>query len=203
MLLTKHLFGLSWSRGLRICPTLPAHPLSVGRGVPRGHHGGTDQEGGQHAGPDHLWGHRQGWEAQGLQPEAWGTCGQVRSLGSVGRGWAGRGPGGGVGVLGLLQSSKGWVSVEEGLEATSFPFLRSQPDPSTPRSLGPPGLFTRRTLCPEGPFPRHPPPLIVCPTLCNPMDCSPPGSSVHGILQGRILEWVAMPSSRGSTRPRD
>ena len=35
------------------------------------------------------------------------------------------------------------------------------------------------------------------------MDCSPPGSSVHGILQARILEWVAMPSSRGSSRSRD
>ena len=34
-------------------------------------------------------------------------------------------------------------------------------------------------------------------SLCDPMDCSPPGSSVHGILQARILEWVAMPSSRG------
>ena len=34
-------------------------------------------------------------------------------------------------------------------------------------------------------------------TLCNPMDCSPPGSSVHGILQARILEWGAMPYSRG------
>ena len=40
--------------------------------------------------------------------------------------------------------------------------------------------------------------------LCGtPMDRSPPGSSVHGILQARILEWVAMPSSRGSSRPRD
>ena len=38
--------------------------------------------------------------------------------------------------------------------------------------------------------------------LCNPMDCSLPGSSVHGILQARILEWVAMPSSRGSSLPR-
>ena len=36
-------------------------------------------------------------------------------------------------------------------------------------------------------------------TLCNPADCSLPGSSVHGILQARILEWVAMPSSRGSS----
>ena len=41
------------------------------------------------------------------------------------------------------------------------------------------------------------------PILCNPMDCSPAGSSVHGILQARILEWVAMPSSRGSSRLRD
>ena len=43
----------------------------------------------------------------------------------------------------------------------------------------------------------------LCPTLCDPMDYSPPGSSVRGILQARILEWVAMPSSRGSSRPRD
>ena len=40
-------------------------------------------------------------------------------------------------------------------------------------------------------------------TLCDPMDCSPPGFSVHGISQGRILEWVAIPFSRGSSRPRD
>ena len=40
-------------------------------------------------------------------------------------------------------------------------------------------------------------------TLCNPMDCSLPGSSVHGILQARILECVAMPSSRGPSWPRD
>ena len=38
--------------------------------------------------------------------------------------------------------------------------------------------------------------------LCNPMDCSPPDSSVHGILQARTLEWVAMSSSRGSSQPR-
>ena len=41
------------------------------------------------------------------------------------------------------------------------------------------------------------------PTLRNPMDCSPPGSSVHGIPQARILEWVAMPSSQGSSQLRD
>ena len=42
-----------------------------------------------------------------------------------------------------------------------------------------------------------------CPTLCNPMDCSRPGSSVHGISQARILDWVAISSSRGSSQPRD
>ena len=39
------------------------------------------------------------------------------------------------------------------------------------------------------------------PTLCDPMDCSPPGSSVHGILQARTLEWVVMPSSRDLPNP--
>ena len=44
--------------------------------------------------------------------------------------------------------------------------------------------------------------LHLCLTLWDPMDCSPPGFSVHGILQARILEWVAMPSSRGSSWSR-
>ena len=42
-----------------------------------------------------------------------------------------------------------------------------------------------------------------CPTLCDPMDCSPPGSSILGILQARILEWIAIPFSRGSSWLRD
>ena len=42
-----------------------------------------------------------------------------------------------------------------------------------------------------------------CPTLCDPMDCSPPASSVHGVFQARTLEWVAMPSCRGPSQPRD
>ena len=45
--------------------------------------------------------------------------------------------------------------------------------------------------------------LQSCLTLCDPMDSSPPGSSVHGILLTRILEWVAMPSSRGSSLCKD
>ena len=62
------------------------------------------------------------------------------------------------------------------------------------------GAFSE-TPAPSDPLPTYFVMLCVClvaqlcPTLCNPMDCSPPGSSVHGILQARILEWVAMPFS--------
>ena len=45
--------------------------------------------------------------------------------------------------------------------------------------------------------------LQSCPTLCDPIDGSPPGSAVPGILQARILEWVAISFSRGSSHPRD
>ena len=45
--------------------------------------------------------------------------------------------------------------------------------------------------------------LQPCPAVCDPMDCSPPGSSDNGILQARILEWVAMPSSRAPAWPRN
>ena len=64
---------------------------------------------------------------------------------------------------------------------------------STDRSLD--DLWTRLCVCAKS--------LQSCPTLCDPMDCRPPGSSVYGILQARILEWVAMPSSKGSSQPRD
>ena len=43
----------------------------------------------------------------------------------------------------------------------------------------------------------------LCLTHCDPMDCSPPGSSIHGILQARILEWVAISFCRGSSQPND
>ena len=43
--------------------------------------------------------------------------------------------------------------------------------------------------------------LQLCPTPCKTMDCSPPGSSVHGVLQARILQWVAISFSRGSPDP--
>ena len=56
-------------------------------------------------------------------------------------------------------------------------------------------FYKRPCMCAES--------LQSCLTLCDPMDCSPPGSSVHGALQARILEWVAVPSSRGSSPARD
>ena len=43
----------------------------------------------------------------------------------------------------------------------------------------------------------------LCPTLGDPMDCRPPGSSIHGIFQARILEWIVTSFSRGSSQPRD
>ena len=43
----------------------------------------------------------------------------------------------------------------------------------------------------------------LCPTLCDPLDCSLPHSSIHGIFQARVLEWVAISFSRGSSQPRD
>ena len=45
--------------------------------------------------------------------------------------------------------------------------------------------------------------LQSCPILCSPVDCSPPSSSVHGILLARILEWIVMPSSWGFSQPRE
>ena len=65
------------------------------------------------------------------------------------------------------------------------------------------GKNTIRFHCMRYLYAMHDKRLQSCPTLCDPVDCSPPGSSVHGILQARILEWVAMPFSRGSSRLRD
>ena len=86
----------------------------------------------------------------------------------------------------------------------------------TLRSLEAQGSWTgRMPLCPQSSHPRsrgsttlrinhrtRAKSLQLCTTLWDTMDHSPPGSSVHGILQARTLEWVSMPSSRGSSRPR-
>ena len=71
--------------------------------------------------------------------------------------------------------------------------MLSQMDPLRTASLWVMGMVTWRDVC----VCAH-----SCSTLCYTMDCSPPGSSVHGILQARTPEWVAMPSSRRSSPPR-
>ena len=60
-------------------------------------------------------------------------------------------------------------------------------------------------LCPGTPAPHHCCYLVTkfCPTVCDPMDCSPPGSAVRGILQAIILEWIVVSSCRGSSQTRD
>ena len=82
---------------------------------------------------------------------------------------------------------------------TAFVYLDLIPHPSRKTSLY---MTVQRNKHPFAPYS-----VCVltqsCPTLCNLTDCRPPGSSVHGLLQARILEWVAMPSSRGSSWPRD
>ena len=98
--------------------------------------------------------------------------------------------------------------VPQSMEFSRQEYWRAQPFPSL-RNLSNPGIEPRfpalqADLPPEsqgsptqhdahihGKLPQS------CPTLCDPVDCSPPGSSVHGIFQARVLEWVAMPSSTG------
>ena len=58
-----------------------------------------------------------------------------------------------------------------------------------------PELWSRACVCAKS--------LQLCLTLCDPMDCTPPGSSVHGIFQARILEWVTRPFSSRSSQLRD
>ena len=122
---------------------------------------------------------------------------------------------------GLLYSSWSNQKTKHSERLTHKDFIRGQ------RGLGPALLinwlriFARTTLLEKSIWPHkillwrtkltgsdHPGTLCVlvtqwCLTLHDPMDHSLRGSSVHGILQARILEWVAMPSSRGSSQPRD
>ena len=67
--------------------------------------------------------------------------------------------------------------------------------PISPSPLGKENKWIKLCVCAKS--------LQSCSTLRDLVDCNPPGSSVRGILQARILEWVATPSSRGSSQPRD
>ena len=117
------------------------------------------------------------------------------------------------------RGSHGWLplSPAEPRPADS-PFLpsRSPGGPPLPPPHSPTGPPELRAGTPHPPAPCPVPlgadwPWVLservkvaqsCPTLDDPMDCSPPGSSVHRILQARIQEWVALPFSRGSSQPR-
>ena len=66
------------------------------------------------------------------------------------------------------------------------------------------GSWTSWSFCSSTLSTTHPSEVTqLCPTLCDPVDCSLPGSSIHGIFQARMLEWVAIAFSRRSSRPRD
>ena len=96
-------------------------------------------------------------------------------------------------------------SMQEYWSGFSFPSPRDLPNPRIePQSLKLPALADRFfTNSATWEAPQFSSVAQLCPTLCNPMDCSPPSSSVRGILRARRLEWVAISSSRGSSRPRN
>ena len=75
--------------------------------------------------------------------------------------------------------------------------------PSLSRTASPVGPHPLNAEFPKTQWPQKVKVTQLWPTLCDPMDGSLPGSSAHGILQARILEWVAVPFSRGSSQPRD
>ena len=84
------------------------------------------------------------------------------------------------------------------LTVAQIPLAAPTPGPVAEARLSPGLLFPHlRHLCAELCLVPQ-----LCPILCKSMDYIPPGSSVHGILQARILEWAAMPFSRGSSQPR-
>ena len=70
-------------------------------------------------------------------------------------------------------------------------------------SFSAPSLMLPQLLYHYYDFCKHAESLQLCPTLCDSRDCCLPGSSAHGILQARILEWVAIPFSRRSSWPRE
>ena len=88
--------------------------------------------------------------------------------------------------------SKEWIAFPKFACTSSIKNQKAHPIETM---LLPPTSHTYACVCAKS--------LQSCPTLCDTIDCSPPGSSVPGILQARILEWATIPFSRGSSRPRD
>ena len=90
----------------------------------------------------------------------------------------------------------GWVRSYAPLPSKPIMVLRAQDQRGCGLQIYPPCVQAQGTAPPKKIRVKV---VQSCPTLCNPIDCSPPGSSVHGILQARILEWIAIPFSRGSS----
>ena len=91
-----------------------------------------------------------------------------------------------------------WAQVVGGAVSARSLFLSLQGHPCGLMESSKEAEKAHRATSDPGPC-EHTKSLQSCPTLCDPIDCSPPGSSVHRILQARIPEWVAMLSSRGSS----
>ena len=80
---------------------------------------------------------------------------------------------------------------------------RGRPQPGSPPRVLPPRPPSQLHHSDSSETPQRVSVAQSCPTLCSPMDWSPPGSSVHRLLQARKLEWGAISFSRGSSQPRD
>ena len=91
-----------------------------------------------------------------------------------------------------------WLQ-SDGCQVAGILLLCECPQGSRTCTGGPQSLIAMTSLLTDLPQLSHAEPLQSCLILCHPMDYSPPGSSVHEISQARLLEWVAMPSSRGSS----
>ena len=89
------------------------------------------------------------------------------------------------------------VSRQEYWSGVPFPSPRDLPNPGIEPMPSAVGTWSLITGHQESEIAQ------LCPTLCDPMDCSLPGSSVHGIFQAVVLEWIAISFSRGSSQPRD
>ena len=97
--------------------------------------------------------------------------------------------------------------VSPSMELFRQEYWNGLPFPS-PQDLPNPGMEPRSPALQADALPPEPPGKHCsvaksCPTLCNPINCNPPGSSVHRISQARVLEWVAISSSRLGSQPRD
>ena len=135
-------------------------------------------------------GDNRGWDGWMVSPTLW------TSVWASSRRWWRTGKPGKLQSLGSQRVGHDWVTEVSNTQAFTSDLSRTFSMVHTQRK------FTKAERKDGWPS-VHAKSLQSCPSLCDPMDCSLPGSSVHGISQARILEWIAMPSSRGSSWPGD